>query len=321
PSWSECDKSGGFHSRFKQLLSAINQPSKHRMLQIASRLYGSNAFPILEKYLRCMKEMYNSELESVDFMNATEEVRQKINSWVERQTNGYIRNFFPVNSIDRSTILVLLNTVGFRGRWKIPFNLKDTYKGVFWTCKGESMYVDMMTQSGRFNIAILSSPPMSVLQLPFEGEELLFLSLVPDDNTSIDEIIRDLTYKKLQEWISEENMKSVQTKISMPKFTLENQYPLKAIFSAMGMKDLFIPGKANLSGMTGNNQFLVSQINQGITFTISEEGAAAAGASRTEVVSGSHPEIKIDKPFLFVVKHKPSNLILFMGRICAPSLK
>uniref|UniRef100_A0A8C6Y6K7 Serpin domain-containing protein n=1 Tax=Naja naja TaxID=35670 RepID=A0A8C6Y6K7_NAJNA len=161
---------------------------------------------------------------------------------------------------------------------------------------------------------------MSVLQLPFEGEELLFLSLVPDDNTSIDEIIMNLTYEKLQEWISEENMKSVQTKISMPKFTLENQYPLKAIFSAMGVNDLFIPGKANLSGMTGNNQFLVSQINQGITFTISEEGAAAAGASRTEVVSGSHPEIKIDKPFLFVVKHKPSNLILlWVGFV--PSLK
>ncbi|KAG8133244.1 hypothetical protein E2320_011070, partial [Naja naja] len=139
----------------------------------------------------CMKDLYNSELEDVDFMNATEEVRQKINSWVERQTNGDITNFFPVNSIDRSTIMVLLNTVAFRGRWKMPFNPKDTYKGVFWTCKvryinnqGKSqfcqtikinsfdqrMYVDMMTQRGRFNIANLSSPPMLALEFPFEGE-------------------------------------------------------------------------------------------------------------------------------------------------------
>uniref|UniRef100_A0A8C7E541 Serpin family B member 11 n=1 Tax=Naja naja TaxID=35670 RepID=A0A8C7E541_NAJNA len=46
---------GRFHSRFKQLLSAINQPSKHRMLQIASRLYGSNMMDILlqEKSVIC----------------------------------------------------------------------------------------------------------------------------------------------------------------------------------------------------------------------------------------------------------------------------
>ncbi|KAG8133235.1 hypothetical protein E2320_011044, partial [Naja naja] len=186
-SGSECDKSGGFHSRFKQLLSAINPPSKYRMLKIASRLYGSNAFPILERYEQCMRELYNSELESVDFMNATEEVRQKINSWVERQTNGDITNLFPVNSIDRSTILVLLNTVAFRGSWKMPFNPKDTYKGVFWTCKDQSTYVDMMTQRGRFNIANLSSPPMLALEFPFEGELLIFISLVPDDSISIDE--------------------------------------------------------------------------------------------------------------------------------------
>ncbi|ETE65001.1 Serpin B3, partial [Ophiophagus hannah] len=233
------------------------------MLKIASRLYGSNASHFLEQYVHCMKELYNSDFESVDFMNATEEVRQKINSWVERQTNGDITNFFPANSIDQSTAMVLLNTVFFRGKWKLPFNPNDTQRG----------------------------------------------------------IITNLTYEKLQEWTNPENMKSVITKLSMPKFTVGNHYPLRPLFSDMGVKNLFIPGKANLSGMTGNNELVVSQINQGIVFTVSEEGADAAGASRTEVVSGSHPEIKINKSFFFLVKHKQTGMILFMGRICAPKWK
>uniref|UniRef100_A0A8C5SJJ4 Serpin domain-containing protein n=1 Tax=Laticauda laticaudata TaxID=8630 RepID=A0A8C5SJJ4_LATLA len=131
----------------------------------------------------------------------------------------------------------------------------------------------------------------------------------------------NLTYEQLQEWTNPENMKNVVIKISMPKFTVQNQYPLKALFSDMGLKNLFIPGKADLSGMTGNNQLLVSQINQGIVFTVSEEGADAAGASRTEIVSGSHPDIKINKPFCFMVKHKVTGMILFLGRICVPNWK
>ncbi|KAG8133237.1 hypothetical protein E2320_011046, partial [Naja naja] len=105
---------------------------------IAMLLFGSRrntADQIKRRYVQCIKELYNSELESVDFMNATEEVRQKINSWVERQTNGDITNFFPVNSVDQSTGLVLLNAVSFQGKWKIPFNPKDTHRGVFWTSK------------------------------------------------------------------------------------------------------------------------------------------------------------------------------------------
>ncbi|XP_070797105.1 serpin B3-like [Pituophis catenifer annectens] len=85
-SGTECDKPGRFHSWLKQLLSTINQHSKHHTLKIANRLHGSNTHDFLEQYKQCVKELYNLDFERVDFMNASEEARQKINSWVERQT-------------------------------------------------------------------------------------------------------------------------------------------------------------------------------------------------------------------------------------------
>lgn len=113
-------------------------------------------------------------------------------------------------------------------------------------------------------------------------------------------------------------MRNAELKLFMPKFKIQYNYSLKSVFSKMGVNALFTPGKANLSGMTGNPQAVVSNIAQTITLAINEEGVDVAGASRTEVVDGSFGEMKVNKEFFFMVKHMQSNLILFWGRICVP---
>ncbi|ETE58060.1 Ovalbumin, partial [Ophiophagus hannah] len=287
-----CDKPGGFHSQFKQLLSTITQPSKHHTLEDSQ--YGSNSYHFLERYVQCIKELYNSELESVDFMNATEEVRQKINSWVERQTNGDITNFFPANSIDQSTSMVLLNTVSFQGKWKMPFNPKDTQRGVFWTCKDQSIYVDMMTQSGRFDIANISNPPM--------------------------QIIKELTYEKLQEWMHSESMKNIATKIYLPKFRVEDESILKSILKSILNEINFISygSKANLSGMSGNCDLFVSQIHHKACIEVNEAGTEAAAAIHATTVSLSVREFRINRSFIFITEDTKTKSVIFMARISLP---
>lgn len=45
-------------------------------------------FFCLQEYLNCAKKFYKAGLEEVDFKTATEEARQLINSWVDKETNG-----------------------------------------------------------------------------------------------------------------------------------------------------------------------------------------------------------------------------------------
>ncbi|XP_070798658.1 serpin B9-like [Pituophis catenifer annectens] len=317
-SGTECDIPGGFHSRFKQLLTILNQHSKYHMLTIGGRIYGSKAEDFLEHYKKCVKEIYNSDFEKVDFMNAAEEARQKINSWVESETNGAIKDFFPPDSIDQSTSLILLNTTSFQGRWKFPFNPRNTYRGVFWNCQDQSIYVDMMTQRGRFNTANIPSPSMQMVQLPYVDDVLSMYIFLPDNRLSTDEIIMNFTFEQLQRWIDPANMRKADLKISFPKFRAKMNHSMNSAFSKMGVKDLFTPGKADLSGMTGNTQSMVSQISQSIIFAVNEEGVEVAGASRTEVVDGTYREIKVDKEFIFMVKHTATGFIMFLGRICMP---
>lgn len=45
---------------------------------------------LLKKYLDYVEKYFHASLEPVDFLNATDESRKKINSWVESQTNGRV---------------------------------------------------------------------------------------------------------------------------------------------------------------------------------------------------------------------------------------
>ena len=43
-----------------------------------------------KEYVENVKKFYLAGVESADFINAAEESRKKINSWVESQTNGRV---------------------------------------------------------------------------------------------------------------------------------------------------------------------------------------------------------------------------------------
>lgn len=45
---------------------------------------------LLKKYLDYVEKYYHASLEPVDFVNAADESRKKINSWVESQTHGRV---------------------------------------------------------------------------------------------------------------------------------------------------------------------------------------------------------------------------------------
>lgn len=55
---------------------------------------------LLKKYIDYVEKYYHASLEPVDFVNAADESRKKINSWVESQTNGRVcMGFSPKSTL------------------------------------------------------------------------------------------------------------------------------------------------------------------------------------------------------------------------------
>ncbi len=124
------------------------------------------------------------------------------------------------------------------------------------------------------------------------------------------------------EWTRPEVMRQQEVKVSLPRFKMEETYDMKSLLISMGMEDVFDGQKVNLSGMSPNNDLVVSKVVHKAFVEVNEEGTEAAGATGIDISTTSitlPPKTFIaDHPFLFFIRHNPSNSILFSGRFCSP---
>lgn len=82
------ERPGNIHHPFQKLLTEFKKPTDAYELNVANRLYGEKTALFLQAYMDNVEKFYLASVESADFVNAAEESRKMINSWVESQTNS-----------------------------------------------------------------------------------------------------------------------------------------------------------------------------------------------------------------------------------------
>ncbi|NXX84312.1 OVAL protein, partial [Urocolius indicus] len=324
-SYLKCEEGGGVHSAFQALLSAVSEPRPGCSLTIANRLFGEVTYPFFQQYLDSTKKFYRAELEPVNFKCTEEEAREKINFWVENETKGKIKDLFAAGFIDPSTVLVLVNAIYFKGKWEVEFKKEDTKEMYFQLNKNERRTVQMMFQEGYFNMAFIEEPKMKVMELPYFNNELSMFILLPEvdseDFTGLEKLECTLTYEKLAGWTSLARMQQLKVKVYLPRFKMEESYVLNKTLQEMGVMNLFNWGKADLSGISRKDGLVVSKAIQKSFVEVNEEGTEAADAMGLVLVPLSHSvsyEFRVDHPFLFFIRHNPTNTIVFFGRCFSP---
>ncbi|EFB17627.1 hypothetical protein PANDA_016056, partial [Ailuropoda melanoleuca] len=310
---------GNVHHQFQKLLTELKKPTDAYELNIANKLYGEKNFQFLQEYMDNIQKFYLTTVESVDFNNAAEETRKKINSWVESQTHEKIKNLFPKDSLT-STILVLVNAVYFKGQWDTKFDKKNTVEKEFWLNKDTSKPVQMMKQHNVFKFTSLEGMQAKILEIPYKGKDLSMILLLPDEVDGLRKLEDQLTAEKLIEWTSSENMSDNFVDLYLPRFKVEETYNLKDTLRALGMVDVFSAQRANLSGMTGKENLVVSKVIHKSFVEVTEEGTEAASSTVVDFIMKSPPTYSFDcdHPFLFFIKHNKTNSILFLGRVSSP---
>ncbi|XP_039544853.1 leukocyte elastase inhibitor-like [Pimephales promelas] len=313
------------HSSFNKFMSELNKPGVPYALSLANRLYGEQSYQFVEEFLNDAKCYYEAGLEKVDFKNKPEAAHVNINKWVEKKTQDKIRDLLPEGAIDAMTKLVLVNAIYFKGNWEKKFSKLTTRDGEFKLNKKQTKPVKMMYQEKRFPLASIPEIKSQVLELPYDGENLSMLIILPnkikDSTTGLQKLEKALTYEKLMEWTKPEVMPQRKVQISLPRFKMEETYDMKSLLISMGMKDVFDEKKVNLSGMSSNNDLVLSEVIHKAFVEVNEEGtiAAAAISGRARTVCYEIPNVfNADHPFLFFIRHNPTKSILFYGRFCSP---
>ncbi|KAF7246044.1 hypothetical protein EYD10_07839 [Varanus komodoensis] len=308
------------HSAFQELITEINQPTSAYTLKTANRLYGKKTFNFIDEYLQLTKKYYHAELQPVDF---SEQVRREINSWVQGQTENKIKDLLPQGSLDYNTILVVINAIYFKGKWKKSFQKENTAEKLFRLSKSQSKPVQMMFLKDKFPIFYVDTLKVHILELPYVNNELSMFILLPedimDDSTGLKLLEEELTYERLSTWTNPERMKQEEVEVHLPRIKLEEKYDLRSTLVSLGMTDAFDDSLADFTGMSKNKGLYVSEIYHKAFVEINEEGTEATGSTGVVVVVRRQPiKIDADHPFLFFIRHNKTKYILFFGRFCSP---
>ncbi|NXT72356.1 SPB4 protein, partial [Chaetops frenatus] len=326
----KCEEDEGVHSQFQALLAEVSEPGLGCCLTIANRLFGEITYPFFQasdrgQYLDSTKKFYRAELEPVNFKYTEQEVRDKINFWVENETKGKIKDLFAAGFIDPSTVLVLVNAIYFKGKWAVEFKKEDTKETYFHLNKHERRKVQMMFQEGYFNMAIIQELKTKVIELQYFNNELSMFILLPEDDcedfTGLEQLECALTYEKLAEWTSSDTMQPLRVKVYLPQFKMEESYVLNSTLQEMGVMNVFDWGKADLSGISMKDGLVVSKAIQKTIVEVNEEGTeggCSMGLLAMPLCCPVTYEFKADRPFLFFIRHNQTNTILFFGRYSSP---
>ncbi|NXK37435.1 OVALX protein, partial [Piprites chloris] len=231
-----------------------------------------------------------------------------------------IQDLIVPDSVDLDTALVFVNAIYFKGLWRTAFREEDTQEVPFNVTEQDSRPVQMMCQNSTFKVGRVAAEKIKILELPYASGELSLLVLLPDDISGLEQLENKISYERLMKWTSPSVMEKRRVKVYLPRMKIEKKYNLTSVLTALGMTDLFSPS-ANLSGISSAESLKISEAIHEAYMEVTEEGTEETGSG---VVTGDiqqsseFEEFRADHPFLFLIRHNPSDMILFFGRYCSP---
>ncbi len=308
------------HPAFGTLEKQLNAAGKkgNYELSVANALWGQKGYGFLKPFLELTEKNYGAGLKEVDFVRQTEKVRKTINAWVEEKTKDKIKELIKPGVLGALTRLVLTNAIYFKGDWASKFEEKNTKPAPFHISKERSEEAAMMYQKEEFKYA--QKEKLQILELPYKGEELSMVVLLPEEVDGLAELESSLTPERLAEWTKRLHKREVM--VYLPKFKMTSKFGMAEMLAAMGMPDAF-SGAVDFSGMNGKRDLFISAVIHKAFVEVNEEGTEAAAATgvvmKLTAVPAPPPVFRADHPFIFVIKDNNSGSILFMGRVSNPA--
>lgn len=314
------------HPAMGALLAGMNAQHQDYELRVADALWAEQDANFLPDYLKRMQDDYGAGLRRVDFQSSAEEVRGTINQWVAQQTNNRIENLIGPGVLTPSTRLVLTNAIYFKGTWENPFEKAETQDEDFYLSGKQPVKTPLMHRTGGY--LYYDGGTFQELELPYkggQGDELAMVVLLPKAKDGLPALEKRFTAAAAESWIGKLDYTG-RVILTLPRFTMTQQFELSGTLAAMGMPQAF-SGAADFSGMTGKREFFISAAIHKAFIDVNEVGTEAAAATSIimmatamRVPTPEPPPIVFcaDHPFLFLIRDARTGEILFLGRVEDP---
>ncbi|MEZ4459440.1 MAG: serpin family protein [bacterium] len=285
-------------------------------LNIANALWLQDGADFELSFLDTLALNYGAGVNLLDYDADPEAARLEINGWVEDKTEDKIKDLIPEGAITTDTVAVLTNAIYFNASWRDQFEPSMTRDESFAAPTG-SISVPMMNQMTTYGY--LQGAGFEAVELPYDGDEVSMVILLPDAASDLATLEASLDAATVKSTF--EGLEDKLVELSMPKFKFESPIGLNQILKDMGMPSAF--DGADFSGISKTMSLAITDVLHKAFIDVNEKGTEAAAATAVIIGETSVPVtdavVKVDRPFLFAIRDRQTNAVIFMGRVVDPT--
>lgn len=290
------------------------------VVEIANSVWVEKRLTVKQKFISDLQTWYKAEAKGIDVQDPN--AVNIVNGWIEEKTHDKIVDM--LDYLDPDLAMLLINAVYFNGKWRYKFNKEDTKEEPFFVIPSASRNVAMMHQVENLKCAKVDN--VTLVDIPYGRGNYSMLIVLPDAGTPVSDASASLTSSGWNEWMSllEENVHKVE--LSMPRFKYKYKRLLNEDLVNLGMGIAFSDW-ADFSNISGQSTKINRVLHQTFIET-NEEGTEAAAATVVEMILVSFPppepsvwKIEIDRPFLYFIHETSTGTLLFMGKVCDPTVE
>lgn len=308
-----------FHQNTGHKLKSIETDTANTVVSLANGLWLDRDYQVKASYVDYLKKYYHAKHSEVSFKNQMERTKanKEINQWLSEETRNKIKDLIPENAFTPLTRLVLVNAVYFKSDWLYPFNKNQNTKEDFTIPDEKKVETTFMNQKKQ--LKLLEMKKYRMLEMPYVHEKFSMIFILPDEPENINSLISSFRISDIDSLL---NQQPTMVDLKLPKYTIEYKTPLNTTLKKMGMEKAFT-NDANFREISDNNDLKVTDVYHGAYIDVNEKGTEAAGATGVIIglksaFTGKIENFHLNRPFLFMIYHKPAKQTLFSGVLSNP---
>ena len=317
-------------------------------LNVVNRAFGQDGWPIEQAYLQRIGRAFGAGLGLVDYMRDSSAARDLINGWVARQTANRIPKLLSPTDVTEATRLVLVNAIYLKANWQHEFSEDGTHNRPF-TTQGGTVRVPTMYLLGEQDVPLATGEGWQATELRYSGADgsapLAMTLIRPDNLAAFQRGLSPALLDLVQAELSRETKRQAKitpaddgdmhcpqyaynVRLFLPKFGIDTRAQLGKTLAAMGMPNAFDPERADFSGITTSDRLFIAKVIHQANIDVDEKGTEAAAATAVigDTTGGCGPAaplktrtLRMDKPFMYLIRDVRTGAILFMGRVLDPT--
>ena len=299
-------------SGYKALITLLTSLDPSTTMKVANAIFFKTGIPFNQSFLDDANKWFDAEVKAQNFGDVSGTL-SAVNGWASAKTNGRIPKV--LDAVKAEDVMYLLNAIYFKGAWREKFDPTKTIDAPFHPATGADQPAKLMFRQGK--MAYAETNTFQAVDLAYGDSSFTMTVLLPKTGNSVESVAASLTPETWQSLTA--SFATREVALHLPKITFSWKRELTEDMKALGMRTAFIPDRADFTRMSslGRNMY-ISLLQQNTFVAIDEEGTEAAAVTIVGIGLTSAPVVttmRIDRPYIFVIRERLSGTILFMGKI------